>query len=135
MSRFVKLLVSFAPIFLIGCSRNVATSDVVGTWNLVVTNPPVEMIVTFRPDFSFEQRITEKGHSPQTVTGMWTLDGNDIWLKNFLWWKGGQWTNDEAYYWEVRTSQKTAKLFAIFGDISPDRDGYVELELKPTAKR
>ena len=88
--------------------------------------------MVLKGDFSFEETIVEKGQDTQFASGTWNLDGNKVWLDGFLWFIGKKWTRENTYYyWELRNAKTGSRPFAMFGEVSPDRDGYVELTRKP----
>ena len=90
MPRLVKFVLSSIALYLSGCAKTATPGDVYGTWILIVANPPVQMTVTFKPDFTFEENIVETGRTTQSATGTWKLDGDKLQLSRFLWWEGGK---------------------------------------------
>ncbi len=135
LRRLALLAVLLAP----GCgpyalpaptARPVAASDVVGTWRFRNDATSKAIVVTFRPDGTFTERIVgPRGRAIPCPGGTWSLSGPSVLLDGYV---SSEWGPTGPMSWYM-IDAIDASGPVLFGGDHPDPDAFTDLSRVATA--
>lgn len=105
--------------------KAVSTWDVLGTWTFDTSSGGHAVTLTFEPDGSFQQTVTDRatGRETKQPGGHWSLRDNHITLDDYV---SAEWKVPYAMSWYFIGGENSSPL-VLYGGDHPDPDSFVAM--------